>query len=257
MRWLYIRTSIKVKMAKKEWFAEWFNSPWYHKLYKNRDEATAKQEINAMVSVLGLPAGSRVLDLACGKGRHSIHLADLGFDVTGLDISDESITYARQMERENLGFYQHDMRLPFRSNYYDAVLNIFTSFGYFKRMRENELAIRNMQHNLKPGGVLLLDFLNADFVRAGMVPRETKVIDGTTFLIKKRTQDGFIFKTISFEAEGRKMEHTEQVQLLTPDHFETLCTTAGLKMEQRFGDYNLSEYHAASSPRFIFTARKV
>jgi ubiquinone/menaquinone biosynthesis C-methylase UbiE len=243
-------------MAQKEWFAEWFNSPWYHLLYKNRDEKAAQQEINAMVSALNLQPASRVLDLACGKGRHAIHLANLGFDVTGLDISDESIEYARTLEHESLSFYQHDMRLPFRSNYYDAVMNIFTSFGYFKRMHENEMALRNMHSNLKPGGVLLLDFLNAQYVQSTLVKQETKQVNDTTFKIKKEIKDGFVIKTIRFEAEGRKMMHREQVQLLTPAHFEKLCDTVGLKMEQRFGGYDLAPYHPDTSTRFIFTARK-
>ncbi len=85
-----------------------------------------------------------MLDVACGRGRHSRILASKGFVVTGIDISFDSIAFAKQFENENLDFYQHDMRLPFRVNYFDYAFNFFTSFGYFKTRREHDDAIRTI-----------------------------------------------------------------------------------------------------------------
>ena len=118
-------------MADKTWFKDWFNSPYYHNLYFKRDENEAAAFIDNLVNYLSPAPGSKMLDVACGRGRHSIQLAAKGFDVTGIDLSEDSINYALQFEKDNLHFYQHDMRLPFRINYYDFAFNFFTSFGYF------------------------------------------------------------------------------------------------------------------------------
>ncbi len=244
-------------MSKKAWFEVWFNSPFYHLLYKDRNNKQAEQEIDALLSVLNLDSGARVLDLACGKGRHAIHLASHGYNVTGLDISDESIRHARKMERENLQFYCHDMRKPYRTNYFDAVFNLFTSFGYFNQMHENALAMRHMATNLKPGGTLLLDFFNCHYVRKHLVKQEEKVIDGVRFEIKRYVRGGFVYKIIRFEANSTKYQYREKVQLLTPEHFAKLCTGAGLEIDRTFGDYDLSPFRLDTSKRYIFTARKL
>jgi SAM-dependent methyltransferase len=244
-------------MAKHAWFESWFNSPYYHLLYKDRNEQQAEQEIDSLLSALNLTPSARVLDLACGKGRHAIHLSSFGFDVTGLDISDDSITYARTLEKENLHFYCHDMRRSYRSNYFDAVFNLFTSFGYFNRMSENALAMRHIATNLKTGGVLLLDFFNAHHVRTHLVRSEVKTVDGMVFHIKRNIKGGSVYKTIKFEAEGRKHTHREKVQMLTPEHFAEMCAQAGLRIDAHFGDYDLSPFDQQTSRRYIFTATKI
>ena len=83
-----------------DWFKAWFNTPYYHTLYKNRDNSEAKAFIENMIDYLHLEKGAKVMDLACGKGRHSITLNENGLDVVGLDLSDESIAYAKQFENE-------------------------------------------------------------------------------------------------------------------------------------------------------------
>src|SRR3712207_3900011 len=110
-------------MAAKEWYKDWFNSPFYHKLYFQRDETEARQFIDRLLEHLRPPAGCRMLDVACGRGRHSKFLGAKGFDVTGIDISPDSIAFAKQCESESLHFFQHDMRLPFYINYFDYAFN--------------------------------------------------------------------------------------------------------------------------------------
>lgn len=95
--------------------------------------------------------GSTMLDIACGKGRHAIHLAENDYDVTGIDLSAQSIEEASLSEKDNLRFYQHDMRLPFWINYFHYAFNFFTSFGYFKTMRENYNVVETISKALKPG----------------------------------------------------------------------------------------------------------
>ena len=106
-------------MAEQAWYKEWFNSPYYHKLYFERDEKEAEAFIRKLVEHLQPAACSRMLDIACGRGRHSRTLSSMGFEVTGIDLSVSSIEYAKKFENEKLEFFVHDMRLPFRANYYD------------------------------------------------------------------------------------------------------------------------------------------
>jgi len=118
-------------MPNKEWFASWFDSPYYHKLYDHRDYSEAELFISNLITYLAPPKSSRALDLACGKGRHSAQLAKNGLKVTGVDLSQESIDHAISLNIDNTSFYTHDMRKPFRINYYNYIFNLFTSFGYF------------------------------------------------------------------------------------------------------------------------------
>ena len=146
-------------MADKSWYIDWFNSPFYHKLYFERDEKEAESFIHQLVKHLQPVAGCRMLDVACGKGRHSKILAAMGYDVTGIDLAPASIAWAKQSENENLHFFIHDMRLPFYANYFDYAFNFFTSFGYFKTRREHDAAIRSISKSLKPGGFFVIGCL--------------------------------------------------------------------------------------------------
>ena len=128
-------------MEKNDWFASWFDTNYYHLLYKNRNDDEARLLIEHLVGYLNLAPNSKVLDLACGKGRHSITLNELGFDVLGIDLSSNSIEEAKQFENETLHFDVCDMRNSFTKNTFDVVFNLFTSFGYFDNKSDNEKVI--------------------------------------------------------------------------------------------------------------------
>src|SRR5690606_8758177 len=117
--------------AEHEWFKDWFNSPYYHLLYNHRDENEAIFFLDNLIAKLQPKPDARILDLACGRGRHAVYLRTKGFDVTGVDLSPENIRLAATTAGERLHFYVHDMRYLLLSNYFDLVLNLFTSFGYF------------------------------------------------------------------------------------------------------------------------------
>ncbi len=163
-------------MASTAWYKDWFNSTFYHKLYFERDEKEAEAFINKLIGHLQPTAGSRMLDIACGKGRHSKTLASLGFSVTGIDISPDSIEFAKQFENDHLDFFVHDMRLPFWGNYFNYAFNFFTSFGYFKTRREHDDAIRTIAKSIKPGGKFVIDYLNVHYVEDRLVNNEEKQI---------------------------------------------------------------------------------
>lgn len=242
---------------KKEWFADWFDSPYYHLLYKNHDESDARRAIDNLLRAIELPPHSTILDLACGKGRHSKYLAERGFEVTGLDISEASIVFARQFENERLTFFQHDMRLPFRINFFDAVVNFFTSFGYFENENEHLLALKNVSKNLRPGGVFVLDFFNSVKIRKILVRQATKTVEGITFKIRKTLRGGHVFKTVEFETGGRKFYFREKVRLFELADFQSLFSAAGLEIVQVFGGYDLQKFDPASSDRLILIAKKI
>jgi len=241
---------------KKEWFAQWFDSPYYHLLYKSRDEDEAKVALDNLLLALNLSPGSRVLDLACGKGRHSRYLAEKGFHVTGLDISPASIFFARQFEHKHLEFYQHDMRKSFRINYFDAVMNMFTSFGYFKTDADHLLALKNVSKDLRSGGLFMLDFFNANYVHKNLVRSEMKTVDKITFSLKRWVRSGYVFKSVEFQTSGRLFHFQEQVRLFELADFESLFTSAGLRLRQTYGNYDLSAFDAKSSKRLILIAEK-
>lgn len=241
---------------KKEWFEEWFDSSFYHLLYKGRDEQEAKNSLDNLLRALDLPPGAVLMDLACGKGRHSRYLAEKGFFVTGLDISEQSIEFARQYESDHLEFFQHDMRKSFRANYYDGVLNMFTSFGYFKTDLEHLHALQSIAKNLKPGGVFLLDYFNSDWIQANLIAEESKTVEGITFHLTKWIENGHVHKTVAFEAEGRHFTHTETVRLFSLEDFQELFTACHLTITKTFGDYDLTSFDEQNSKRLIVVAEK-
>ena len=236
------------------WYESWFDSPYYHILYKSRDESEARSFIDALLKVLRLPPRARILDLACGKGRFSRYLADKGFDVTGVDLSVESITYARQFERENLSFFTHDMRHPFRINYFDGIFSFFTSFGYFEKESDDLKTLKSARTGLVEGGVFVLDFFNAQYVESRLLGREEKELEGVRFRIHKYVDGLHVYKTIAFEDRGTSFQFQERVRLLGLADFERLFRDAGMQLERTFGDYQLQAFDPAESPRLILVA---
>jgi SAM-dependent methyltransferase len=245
-------------MAAREWYKEWFNSPFYHKLYFERDENEARQFIDHLLDYLKPNPGSRMLDVACGRGRHSRYLASKGFDVTGIDLSFDSINYARQFESENLHFFQHDMRLPAWINYFDHAFNFFTSFGYFPTRREHDDAVRTIVKSLKAGGTLVFDYLNVHYVEQHLVHNEIKKLNGTSFEILRWMDEGHFYKkiTVTDPVQGTNCSFTEKVAKLSLGDFTDMLSFQDMQVEDVFGDYKLSRYDTLLTPRMIIIARK-
>jgi SAM-dependent methyltransferase len=239
-----------------EWFSNWFNSTYYHLLYKSRDFIEAENFINNIIEKYKFPKNYNFLDLACGKGRHSIFLNKKGYHVTGLDIAPESIAEAQKYSNETLQFAVHDMRNKMPSKYH-VILNLFTSFGYFETENEDFLAIKNMADALENGGTLIIDFLNPKTVIENLVKEETKTIDGVTFHLKRFVENGFIKKDIQFEAEGKKYHFQEQVKAIFKSDFDKFLKKSNLTIIDVFGDYQLNTFDEKLSSRMILVAKKV
>ncbi len=239
-----------------EWFECWFDSPYYHVLYKNRDFSEAELFIDKLIGFLQPAPGSRIMDLACGKGRHSIFLNKKGYDVTGIDLSPGSIACAKQSENDTLHFYTHDMRKSFRTNYFDFVLNLFTSFGYFEQERDNNAVVNSACKSLKPDGIFVLDFMNAKKVIECLPFAETKIVEGIEFRINKTLEGNFIIKKIEFEDKGKAYHFQERVKALTLNDLEKYLKANELKTVHLWGSYSLEAFDENSSERLIIVAKK-
>jgi SAM-dependent methyltransferase len=241
-----------------DWFREWFDSPYYHKLYVDRDEQEAAAFIGRLLDRLHPPPGSLLLDVACGRGRHSRILADKGFDTTGIDLAAGSIDWALQYENDHLHFYRHDMRLPFWINYFDYAFNFFTSFGYFRTEREHSNAIRTITQSLKSRGTFVLDYLNIHLAEEGLVPESRKEIDGTVYHITRWCDETHFYKEIHIEDRqlAAPLVFTEKIEKFSLRDFSHLFGAHGLKIQETFGDYELSPFDIKNSPRLILIAQK-
>jgi len=234
----------------KQWYASWFDTPFYHILYKERGNDEAGRFMKRLTSFLELPKRAEILDLACGKGRHSKYLNSLGFDVTGVDLSESSIQYASQFKNDTLHFEVHDMCLPYPKKF-DAIFNLFTSFGYFENEEDNLRTINSITSQIKSGGYAVIDFLNIAYTEANLVPEETKVVDGITFHLKRYFQDGYLLKEINFKHEGATHAYIEKVKALRLEDFKAYFEAAGVLVRHTFGDYDLESFNINTSPRLI------
>lgn len=235
---------------KTQWYASWFDTPYYHILYKDRDHDEAQLFMDNLTNYLNLPEDGKILDLACGKGRHSVYLNSLGYHVTGVDLSENSIAYAKQYENDKLHFEVHDMCQPFNKKF-DAVFNLFTSFGYFDDEQDNLRTINAIQADLNDYGFGVIDFMNSDFVINNLVPEDTKTVEDITFYLKRYVKDGYLFKDISFEDKGESYAFQERVKAFTIKDFEMLFEKANVHLLDVFGDYKLRKFDKHTSERLI------
>jgi SAM-dependent methyltransferase len=244
-------------MQQPDWFESWFGSPYYHILYQNRDEQEAQNFIENLLDHLKPLQDCRMLDIACGEGRHAVQLAEHGYDVTGIDLSHLSIEKAKANEDEHLHFFVQDMRMPFYINYFDYAFNFFTSFGYFAHDRDHLLAAKSFAGALKKDGILVIDYLNTQQVIDNLVPEDTIRRGSYTFHIARRVERKHIIKDIDFlDADQKRKQYTESVAAFTLEDFVSMFKVAGLELVETFGDYALNPYNSTTSPRLVMVFKK-
>lgn len=241
---------------RKEWFAEWFDSPFYHILYQHRNDAEAAKFLNNLIGFLQVEKGAAMADIACGSGRHSRYLNQKGFRVCGVDLSPNSINEANKLPALDLEYKVGDMRhLPLNQSF-DYVFNLFTSFGYFNSLDENKQVINEFHRILYPKGKLIIDFLNATKIKQKLINQPIEEVifrDEICFKTKKFIQEGKIKKHIQF----LNFEFTESVQAIELNDFENLLNNNGFKITNSFGDYELSNFDAQISERLIIIAERL
>jgi SAM-dependent methyltransferase len=238
------------------WFEDWFDSPYYHQLYNHRDDNEARYFIENLLHYLKPQPGAAVLDVACGRGRHSLFLGQLGFKVTGIDLAASSIAYALERKSDNVDFYVHDMRKIYCTNCFDWVVNLFTSFGYFDHRYDNINALKAMAFALKPTGILLLDYLNAGIIGKGNNTTDSIQSGKVKFTVSRSIEDEWVIKHIRVNDGDQEMNFKEKVRLLSLNDFEEMFAQVGLCIQNIFGDYDLSPFNPLISKRLIISAVK-
>jgi SAM-dependent methyltransferase len=242
--------------SNKEWFATWFDTHYYHVLYVNRDDREAEFFISNLMELLKPnPESASILDLACGKGRHSIYFNKLGFNTMGVDLSAQSIAHARQFENENLHFQVQDMREPLNAKF-THIFNLFTSFGYFDSIEENQKVMQAIQAMTTEKGILVIDYLNAHKTVKNLVQSESKTINNIRFDIERKADDNHVYKYIHVTDADFSESYMERVQLLKFSDFETLLNQIGFKVTHCFGDFHLNPFDSEKSDRLILIAQK-
>lgn len=248
-----------------DWYERSFGDD-YLLVYKHRDQRGAGRETEKLIAWLNLPSGAKVLDLCCGMGRHSIAFTEAGFEVTGVDLSDVLLREAKRNDSGRIvRWVRADMRnLPLAGGF-DAVVNLFTSFGYFHDDCEHVQVLREVARMLKPKGRFIIDYLNPAYMAAHLVPRSERVDENQLITERRVIEDGYVKKHITItEADGvgegadggRSREYMERIKLYSKEDFAAMLQEAGLILEQVHGDYGEDAYDPETSPRMILAGSR-
>tara|TARA_B100000768_G_scaffold60543_1_gene58611 strand:+ start:1150 stop:1884 length:735 start_codon:yes stop_codon:yes gene_type:complete len=235
-------------------YNNWFDSKYYHILYKNRNHEEARKFINKIIEHLNLKPKSKILDAGCGKGRHSIEIEKLGHIVTGIDLSKNSIKFAKQFENSNLNFLVHDISKPLNIEF-NVVLNLFTSFGYYEKDKDLEILL-SLEKNLDKNGTGVIDFFNIKNVKDNLVKKEQTTIENIKFKIKRKINKFSVIKEISFEDNSIDYKFKESVNTLSLLDFKNYFNQTNLEIIEIFGDYDLNNFNEMKSPRLIILFKK-
>ncbi|WP_124726658.1 class I SAM-dependent methyltransferase [Staphylospora marina] len=236
-----------------QWFEKSFGED-YLLVYKHRTRQNASREVDKIVEWLELSGQDLILDLCCGMGRHSIELAKHGYKVVGLDLSRTLLARAVEESRDlPIPFIHGDMRsLPFVDETFDAVINMFTSFGYFDRDEDNLKVLAEIGRVLKPRGRFLIDFLNRDSVVSGLIPVSEREVDGAYIREERHIEGDFVHKSILVRDSDGERKYEERVKMYTADRMMDMLKGSGLVIDKIYGDFQGGP-HTPESNRMIFT----
>ncbi len=245
-----------------QWYREFFDNLYLQVYQPFETPELVRQEVDFMIRALALPEGAKVLDLCCGQGRHSLELARRGFQVVGVDLSEALLYAARQRaEREGLTitFLQSDMREIDFTDEFDAVINMFTSFGYLENEGEDEKVLRKVTQALKQGGKFLLDVMNRDWLIRNFQPMGWRADNEGWFVLEERTFDHLSGRMetrwIFVARDGVRYERPSSIRLYTASELRAMLERAGLQVTNLFGDYDGSPY-TWDSQRLIIVATR-
>jgi SAM-dependent methyltransferase len=238
------------------WYKNWFDTEYYHLLYGKRDQTEADEFVKNIIQQVDLNPHAKILDLACGNGRHSNSLAQNPFEVWGIDLSPNNIAIANKNKGKNAFFEVADMREVFKPNYFDLILNLFTSFGYFQDKNDNLKTLESVKKCLNVNGLFIQDFMNVNLVVNQLVENELLKMGGIDFQITRSIKDQTIVKDIQFSDKGEFFNYSEEVALFTLDDFKKMYETVGLEIVNVYGDYHFNPFDEFLSPRLILVSKK-
>jgi SAM-dependent methyltransferase len=242
------------------WYKDWFRDTNYRTVYEHRDEQEAGSLIDLIERTIGHDARRRVLDLACGSGRHALAVARRGYsDVTGIDLSPTLLAEARhaaEFEGLPVRFLERDMRdIP--EERFDLALNLFTSFGYFENDDDNAAVIESVAQHLSPGGCFVIDFFNSRWLREHYIARDERNLPSGSRLEQTRwVENGRIEKRLIIREASEAREYIESVRLFELRDFDGMFEKAGLRLTETFGGYTGEAYNEESSHRLIMFAER-
>jgi len=242
------------------WYESWFDQDEYEILYQNRDASEATELANLVERTVNPEPESAILDMGCGRGRHAIEFASRGYHMTGVDLSERSISQAKSHALAaglDIDFRQADMRVPILNASFDGVLNLFTAFGYFDTLSEHQKALDAMIKPLSSGGWFVQDFLNADRVIADLVEHDERTIGDAHIIQNRWIENNRIRKKIIFSYGDEKREFDESVALLRKEEFESMYVSAGLTVTHVAGSYEGDPYNSSSSRLILFSRKDI
>jgi len=249
------------KRRPKEWWESYFDAQYLLEYEPIFSPARDRADVARLIEIVGLPAGERLLDVPCGQGRHAHLLAEAGFDVTGLDFSKHLLDVARERgTAPNLRYVRGDMRrLPARwTGRFAAVLNLFTSFGFFLDPADDVRVVREFARVLRPDGVLIWHGGSRDGVMARFLSRDWwKSADGT-MVAHERTFDPLSgILTIRSHWSGKRAsgEREHRIRLYTASRLAEICQSAGLIVEEAFDGWSRAPLSRRAS-EMLLVARK-
>jgi SAM-dependent methyltransferase len=244
-----------INKVEDNWFVDWFNTPFYHDLYRHRDHAEAMKWMHKILEIVPLEKDLPILDVCCGNGRHALCLEKLGYSIFGIDIGVDNIQKAQSNsqfpERWKAGDAR-DMQWPMS---FQLVTNLFTSFGYFNETSENRKLFLTLLDQVGEGGYMMLDFLNAPKVIQNLIPSEIVQGELTEYCIQRKIHQRQIIKSIDFEYNSHLFSFHEKVYLFDKDDFLEWIQPTSFDLIHHLGDYNANEYQV-DSPRSIFVFQK-
>jgi len=249
-------------LSDQPWYAEFFGEDYLRLYHPYLTPQRTEAEVIGLIRRLALPAGSRILDLCCGQGRHSIPLSVLGYRVTGLDLNPVLLAHARSLDRDveaGVRWVQGDMRhLPFESEF-DAIINVFTAFGYLESEAEDRQVLREVSRTLVPGGAFLLDVVNREALVRHFLPAEVERHEHGLLVLQEQELDlrtsRLGVRITMIEPDGRRKEYRQSIRVYSLTELAEMLAAAGLRLDQYYGDLEGSPLNL-NSRRLVLLARK-
>lgn len=241
------------------WFNDWFNSKFYLKVYSHRDETEAERLVNLIIRELELNSGTKVLDMACGSGRHAVIFAKRGYEVIAVDLSKLLISEAEKNADENnvkIKFVLSDILKFQTESRYKIVLNLFTSFGYFDSDEENFQVIKKAYDLVEDDGYFVLDYFNKNYLLKNLIPITVFSENGYRITQNRTIRENRVRKNITIENKDSVVEFYESVRVYSYEEISEFISKVGFKIDYKYGDYDGNHFNLDSSPRLIFFARK-
>jgi 2-polyprenyl-3-methyl-5-hydroxy-6-metoxy-1,4-benzoquinol methylase len=244
---------------KSEWFKDWFNTQEYLNVYQHHNESDAEVHINLILENVEIKSDAKILDMACGAGRHALILTRRGFNVTAIDLSENLISIAEQSARnENLkiNFVESDIRKFETNDKFNLVINLFTSFGYFETDVENFTVLQKAYDLLEDNGYLVLDFFNSEFLQQNLVEFSEENLGGAEIHQYRKIKDNRVTKKIVITKNGNLSTYEESVRMFTKDELVNAIQNIGFDIYKTFGDFLGNEFDILNSPRLIMICKK-